>query len=132
MVAGLGYWALSAPTVTAQCVREDANGQPVIVQDELLHRITPRASTASSSTADISTGTTTAARGPSVRGPSAERRPPQGATVKTKSGSTIRAAGLVASSGGGRRLVKRAQDAAPAELAVDRRITRIGVRDAGA
>ncbi|MCV7166977.1 hypothetical protein H7I75_22870 [Mycobacterium stomatepiae] len=33
VVAGLGYWALSEPTVTAQCVQEDPNGQPVIVPD---------------------------------------------------------------------------------------------------
>lgn len=33
VVAGLGYWALSAPTVMAQCVRDDPNGQPVIVPD---------------------------------------------------------------------------------------------------
>lgn len=33
LVAGLGYWALSEPTVTAQCVQEDPNGQPVIVPD---------------------------------------------------------------------------------------------------
>lgn len=33
VVAGLGYWALSTPNVTAQCVQEDPNGQPVIVPD---------------------------------------------------------------------------------------------------
>src|SRR5690348_9265352 len=33
LVAGLGYWALSAPNVTAQCVQEDPNGQPIIVPD---------------------------------------------------------------------------------------------------
>lgn len=33
VVAGLGYWALSAPNVTAQCVQDDPNGQPVIVPD---------------------------------------------------------------------------------------------------
>src|SRR6185312_11977805 len=30
VVAGLGYWAFSAPTVNAKCVRDDPNGQPVI------------------------------------------------------------------------------------------------------
>ena len=34
VVAGLGYWALSSPTVTAQCVREDPSGHPVIVPDD--------------------------------------------------------------------------------------------------
>ncbi|MCV7410531.1 hypothetical protein H7K44_13025 [Mycobacterium florentinum] len=33
VVAGLGYWALSTPNVTAQCVQEDPSGQPVIVPD---------------------------------------------------------------------------------------------------
>jgi len=33
VVAGLGYWALSAPNVTAQCVQDDTNGQPIIVPD---------------------------------------------------------------------------------------------------
>ncbi|GBG40894.1 hypothetical protein [Mycobacterium montefiorense] len=33
LVAGLGYWMLSTPDVTAQCVQEDPNGQPIIVPD---------------------------------------------------------------------------------------------------
>jgi hypothetical protein len=33
VVAGLGYWALSPRTVTAQCVQEDSSGGPIIVPD---------------------------------------------------------------------------------------------------
>ena len=33
VVAGLGYWALSPRHVTAQCVRDDTGGQPIIVPD---------------------------------------------------------------------------------------------------
>jgi hypothetical protein len=94
VVAGLGYWALSAPTVTAQCVQEDANGQPVVVQDEYC------------------TGHTAGLNGFFFYGGHQYRyyygssgpvgsRPiggttsiPGGATVKTKSGSTIQRGGL--------------------------------------
>lgn len=33
LVAGLGYWMLKPDNVTAQCVRDDPNGTPVIVPD---------------------------------------------------------------------------------------------------
>src|SRR6267154_2408271 len=33
VVAGLGYWALSPRTITAQCVQDDANGGPIVVPD---------------------------------------------------------------------------------------------------
>jgi hypothetical protein len=33
VVAGLGYWALSPRSVTAQCVQEDPTGGPVVVPD---------------------------------------------------------------------------------------------------
>jgi hypothetical protein len=94
VVAGLGYWALSAPTVTSQCVQEDANGQPLVVHDEYC------------------TGHTAGLDGFFFYGGHQYRyyygssgpvgsRPiggtttlPQGATVKTKSGTTIARGGL--------------------------------------
>ena len=41
LVAGLGYWALSAPNVPASCVRDAPSGQPVIVQDNYCTGHTP-------------------------------------------------------------------------------------------
>jgi len=94
VVAGLGYWALSAPTVTAQCAREDANGQPVIVQDNYCtghtagldgfffyggHQYRYYYGSSGSVGSPPIGGTTTA---------------PKGATIKTKSGSTIQRGGL--------------------------------------
>jgi hypothetical protein len=102
VVAGLGYWALSAPTVTAQCVRDDTNGQPVIVPDSYC------------------TGHTAGLNGFFFYGGhqyryyygssgSIGQRPiggattaPSGATVKTKSGSTIQRGGLGGKLSGGK------------------------------
>jgi hypothetical protein len=94
VVAGLGYWALSAPTVTAQCVRDDSNGQPVIVPDSYCtghtaglngfffyggHQYRYYYGSSGSVGQRPIGGTTTA---------------PKGATVKTKSGTTIQRGGL--------------------------------------
>ncbi len=101
VVAGLGYWALSPSTVTAQCVRDDPNGQPVIVPDSYC------------------TGNTAGMNGFFFFGGHQYRyyygssgtigsRPiggttqaPQGATIKTKSGSTIQRGGFGSKFGGG-------------------------------
>jgi hypothetical protein len=100
VVAGLGYWALSAPTVMAQCVRDDANGQPVIVPDSYC------------------TGHTAGLNGFFYYGGHQYRyyygssgfvgsRPiggtttrPSGATIKTSSGTTIQRGGLGGKFGG--------------------------------
>ncbi len=94
VVAGLGYWALSAPTVTAQCTQEDTNGQPVIVPDSYCtghtagldgfffyggHQYRYYYGSSGSVGSQPIGGTTTA---------------PKGATIKTKSGSTIQRGGL--------------------------------------
>jgi hypothetical protein len=94
VVAGLGYWALSAPTVTAQCVQEDANGRPVVVQDNYCtghtagldgfffyggHQYRYYYGSSGSVGSRPIGGTTTV---------------PKGATIKTKSGSTIQRGGL--------------------------------------
>lgn len=101
VVAGLGYWALSAPTVYAQCAREDVNGQPVIVPD------------------NYCTGHTGGLNGFFFYGGHQYRyyygssgpigsRPiggsttaPHGSTIKTRSGSTISRGGLGGKFGGG-------------------------------
>lgn len=93
-IAGLGYWALSPDRVTAQCVREDAGGQPVVVSDSHCtdHRPGPGGFFfygghsyryyygSSGSIGSRPIGGTTVA--------------PKGATITTKSGSTIRRGGL--------------------------------------
>ena len=103
VVAGLGYWAFSAPTVTAQCVRDDANGQPVIVPDSYCtghtaglngffffggHQYRYYYGSSGSVGSRPFGGTTT--------------RPP-GATIKTRSGTTIQRGGLGGKLGGGSR-----------------------------
>lgn len=103
VVAGLGYWALSAPTVTAQCVRDDPNGTPVIVPDSYC------------------TGHTSGLNGFFYYGGHQYRyyygssggigsRPiggstvrPPGATIRTGSGTTIQRGGLGGKFGGGSR-----------------------------
>ncbi|MGB9222029.1 hypothetical protein [Mycobacterium sp.] len=101
VVAGLGYWALSAPSVTAQCVQEDPNGQPVIVPDSYCTGHTPGlngffffgghqyryyyGSSGSVGSRPIGGSTTL----------------PKGATVTTKSGTTIQRGGLGGRLGGG-------------------------------
>jgi hypothetical protein len=102
VVAGLGYWALSAPTVTAQCVRDDTNGQPVVVPDSYCtghtaglngffffggHQYRYYYGSSGSIGQRPIGGTTTA---------------PGGATIKTKSGTTIHRGGLGGKLSGGK------------------------------
>jgi hypothetical protein len=102
VVAGLGYWALSAPTVTAQCAREDTNGQPVIVPDSYCtdhtaglngfffyggHQYRYYYGSSGSLGQRPIGGSTTA---------------PSGSTVKTKSGTTIQRGGLGGKLSGGK------------------------------
>jgi hypothetical protein len=102
VVAGLGYWALSAPTVNAQCVRDDTNGQPVIVPDSYCtdhtaglngfffyggHQYRYYYGSSGSVGQRPIGGTTTA---------------PSGATIKTKSGTTIQRGGLGGKLSGGK------------------------------
>jgi hypothetical protein len=102
VVAGLGYWALSPSRVSAQCVRDDPNGQPVIVPDSYCTGHTAglggffffgghsyRYYYGSSGTVGSRPigGTTVA---------------PKGATITTKSGTTIQRGGLGSKFGGGK------------------------------
>jgi hypothetical protein len=102
VVAGLGYWALSAPTVTAQCVRDDTNGQPVIVPDSNCtdhtaglngfffyggHQYRYYYGSSGSVGQRPIGGSTTA---------------PSGSTVKTRSGTTIQRGGLGGKLSGGK------------------------------
>lgn len=101
VVAGLGYWALSAPSVTAQCVQEDPNGQPIIVPDSYCTGHTAGLNGffffgghqyryyygSSGSVGSRPIGGTTVA--------------PKGATITTKSGTTIQRGGLGGKLGGG-------------------------------
>jgi len=100
VVAGLGYWAFSGPTVTAQCVRDDANGQPVIVPDDYCTNHTAGMNGfffwgghqyryyygSSGSVGQRPIGGSTTA--------------PSGSTVKTRSGTTIQRGGLGGKLGG--------------------------------
>jgi hypothetical protein len=93
-VAGLGYWALSPSRVTAQCVRDDPNDQPVIVPDDYCTRHTASSGGfffwgghsyryyygSSGGIGSAPVGGTTVA--------------PKGATITTKSGTTIQRGGL--------------------------------------
>jgi hypothetical protein len=102
VVAGLGYWALSAPTVYAQCVRDDPNGQPVIVPDSYCsghtsglngffyyggHQYRYYYGSSGGIGARPFGGTTTR---------------PSGPTIKTHSGTTIQRGGLGGKFGGSR------------------------------
>lgn len=101
VVVGLGYWALSSPNVTAQCVQDDPNGQPVIVPD----------SYCTSHTAGLSGfffyaghqyryyyGSSGSVGSRPIGGSTTA---PKGATVTTKSGSTIQRGGLGGKLSGG-------------------------------
>jgi hypothetical protein len=102
VVAGLGYWAFSGPTVTAQCVREDTNGQPVIVPDDYCTNHTAGLNGfffygghqyryyygSSGSIGQRPIGGSTSA--------------PSGSTVKTRSGTTIQRGGLGGKLSGGK------------------------------
>jgi hypothetical protein len=100
VVAGLGYWALSTPNVTAQCVQEDPSGQPVIVPDGYCtghteglngfyyfggHQYHYYYGSSGSVGSRPSGGTTSA---------------PKGANITTKSGTSISRGGLGGSSSG--------------------------------
>lgn len=101
LVAGVGYWLLSPEHVTAQCVQDDPNGQPVIVPDSYCTGHTPGmngfffwgghsyryyyGSTGSVGQRPIGGSTTI----------------PKGATVTTKSGTTIQRGGIGGSGGKG-------------------------------
>jgi hypothetical protein len=100
VVAGFGYWALSPSHVTAQCVRDDPNGQPVIVPD----------SYCSGHTAGLNGfffyaghqyryyyGSSGTVGSRPVGGTTVE---PKGATITTKSGTTIQRGGLGSKFGG--------------------------------
>lgn len=102
VVAGLGYWALSAPTVMAQCVRDDTNGQPVIVPDSYCtghtsglngfffyggHQYRYYYGSSGSVGSRPFGGSTTA---------------PSGATIKTGSGNTLQRGGLGGKLSGGK------------------------------
>jgi hypothetical protein len=106
VVAGLGYWALSPRTVTAQCVQEDSSGGPIIVPDSYCNGTSSGGSSgfffysgghqyryyygSSGTVGSRPSGGTTVA--------------PKGDTVKTSSGSTIQRGGLgskFSGSGGG-------------------------------
>jgi hypothetical protein len=103
VVAGLGYWALSAPNVTAQCVQDDPNGQPVVVPDSYCTGHTAGLNGfffwgghqyryyygSSGSVGSRPIGGTTVA--------------PKGANITTKSGTTIQRGGLGGKLGGGGR-----------------------------
>jgi hypothetical protein len=102
VVAGLGYWALSAPNVTAQCVQDDPNGQPVIVPDSYCTGHTAGLNGfffwgghqyryyygSSGSVGSRPIGGTTVA--------------PKGANITTKSGTTIQRGGLGGKLSGGK------------------------------
>ncbi|WP_025737816.1 hypothetical protein [Mycobacterium genavense] len=100
LVAGLGYWALSEPNVTAQCVQDDPSGQPVIVPDSYCtghtaglngfffyggHQYRYYYGSSGSVGSRPSGGTTVA---------------PKGANITTKSGTSISRGGLGGSSPG--------------------------------
>ncbi len=101
LVAGLGYWLLSPQHVTAQCVQDDPNGQPVIVPDSYCTGHTAGMNGfffwgghsyryyygSSGSVGQRPTGGTTSI--------------PKGATVTTKSGTTIQRGGIGGSGGKG-------------------------------
>ncbi|MEZ0362515.1 hypothetical protein ACAG26_02240 [Mycobacterium sp. pUA109] len=100
VVAALGYWALSPSRVTAQCVRDDPYGQPVIVEDSYCtshggglngffyyggHQYRYYYGSSGGIGSHPVGGTTTA---------------PKGATITTKSGTTIHRGGFGSKIGG--------------------------------
>ncbi len=101
LVAGVGYWLLSPEHVTAQCVQDDSNGQPVIVPDSYCTGHTPGMNGfffwgghsyryyygSSGSVGQRPIGGSTSI--------------PKGANVTTKSGSTIQRGGIGGSGGKG-------------------------------
>ncbi|QNI09094.1 hypothetical protein GAN17_24770 [Mycobacterium kubicae] len=101
VVAGLGYWLLTPHNTVAQCVRDDPNGQPVIVPDSYCTGHTPGLNGffffgghqyryyygSSGSIGSRPIGGTTVA--------------PKSGSITTKSGSTISRGGLGGSGGKG-------------------------------
>jgi hypothetical protein len=102
VVAGFGYWALSPRRLTAQCVRDDVNGHPVVVADSYCVGHTAGTNGffyygghqyryyygSSGTVGSAPVGGTTVA--------------PKGATITTKSGTTISRGGLGSRFGGGK------------------------------
>jgi hypothetical protein len=102
VVAGFGYWALSPSHVNAQCVQDDSGGQPMIVPD----------SYCTGHTAGLNGfffygghqyryyyGSSGNVGSRPVGGTTVE---PPGATITTKSGTTIQRGGLGSKSGVGK------------------------------
>lgn len=101
LVAGVGYWLLRPANVTAQCVQDDPNGQPVIVPDSYCTGHTPGMNGfffwgghsyryyygSSGSVGQRPIGGSTSI--------------PKGANVTTKSGTTIQRGGIGGSGGKG-------------------------------
>jgi len=101
LVAGVGYWLLRPDNVTAQCVQDDPNGQPVIVPDSYCTGHTPGMNGfffwgghsyryyygSSGSVGQRPIGGSTSI--------------PKGANVTTKSGTTIQRGGIGGSGGKG-------------------------------
>ncbi|OBK29570.1 hypothetical protein A5634_18335 [Mycobacterium asiaticum] len=101
LVAAFGYWLLTPEHVTAQCVQDDPNGQPVVVPDSYCTGHTPGLNGffiwgghsyryyygSSGSVGQRPSGGSTSL--------------PRGATVTTKSGTTIQRGGIGGSGGKG-------------------------------
>jgi hypothetical protein len=104
VVAGLGYWALSPRTVTAQCIQEDSTGGPIIVPDSYC-----TGHTGDSSGLFIYSGHQYryyygSSGGVGARPAGGTTIKPKDTTVKTSSGTTIQRGGLgskFSGSGGG-------------------------------
>lgn len=101
VIVGLGYWATSAPNVTAQCVREDPNGQPIVVPDSYCDGHTPGLGGLiflGGHQYRYYYGSTGPVGSPPMGGTTV---PPKGANITTKSGTTIQRGGLGGKLGGG-------------------------------
>jgi hypothetical protein len=106
VVAGLGYWALSPRTVNAQCVQEDASGNPIVVSDSYCSGSQTHGSGgfffySGGHQYRYYYGSTGTVGSRPVGGTTVA---PKDATVKTSSGSTIQRGGLgtkFSGSGGG-------------------------------
>lgn len=101
VIVGLGYWATSAPNVTAQCVREDPNGQPIVVPDSYCAGHTPGLGGLiflGGHQYRYYYGSTGPVGSPPMGGTTV---PPKGANITTKSGTTIQRGGLGGKLGSG-------------------------------
>ena len=101
LIGALGYWELSTPNVTAQCVRDDPNGQPVIVEDRYCTDHTPGLGGfifLGGHQYRYYYGSSGPVGSPPVGGTTVA---PRGANITTKSGTTIQRGGLGGKLGGG-------------------------------